>query len=540
MRGAAVANREAAPRRGGGTIDRTGWRSPGKAGAAARSRQSREILAPHHAALPEEVDRGDEDATVVSGHRAVVRPARTNLIDAIWRQLSSVRFPLILTVCLALASLAGILLPQVPGGVSGDAAGYAGWVERIRPKYGFLTDVLSGLGLFDLFNAPWFKAMLGLLCLSIVACSLNRWRGVARSITRPRVRLGPGFFRSAPLRSEVKLAGADVDLAGDATAAVLKSRGYRVLEERAEGVRHFYADRNRFAQLGTFAFHLGLVLMLVSALLGGIVGRADRAFAIPEGSVRPVGFGTDLAVRLESFADEYYPEGPPMDYRSELVVYKGGAEARRQTIRVNEPLEYDGWRFHQSYFGPAAILEVRDKGGQVLFSDGVALSWRTTGDRPMGSFLISERGLTAYLVGPASGGGDSVIRAGELRLEIYRSGAEGRPIVMETLQQGEPKVVEGLTFTFLRERQFSGLQVVRDPAAPLLYTAWILAAAGLIAVCYFPYRRLWARCEAEGDAVRLSLGTTGRTGAALTREFAGVVEAAEARLGSLERRRNHA
>ncbi len=475
-----------------------------------------------------------EEATLAPGRRAV-RPAQTNLSDAIWRQLSSVRFPLILTVCLALASLGGILLPQVPAGLSGDAAEYARWVERIRPKYGFLTDVLSALGLFDLFNTAWFKAMLGLLCLSIVACSLNRWRGIARSIARPRVGLGPGFFRSAPLRSEVKVAGADMALAGDAAAAVLRSRGYRVLEERAEGSRHFYADRNRFAQLGTFAFHLGLVLMLLSALLGGITGRSDRAFAIPEGSVRPVGFGTDLAVKLESFADEYYPEGPPMDYRSELVVYKGGVEARRQTVRVNEPLEYDGWRFHQSFFGPAAVLEVRDRGGQVLFSDGVALSWRTTGDRPMGSFTIPEWDLTAYLVGPASGRGDAAIKAGELRLELYRGSAEGRPIVLEKLQQGQPKAVEGLPFTFLRERQFSGLQVVKDPAGPLMYVAWTLASVGLIAVCYFPYRRLWARCETEGDAIRLSLGTTGRASPALTREFAATVEEARVRLGLPQR-----
>lgn len=463
----------------------------------------------------------------------------SNPLDSAWHLLTSVRFVFFLLIGLAGASLAGILIIQVPAELSGDAADYAQWLERVRPKFGPFTDLLSLLGLFNVFHSFWFRTMVGLLTLSIIVCSLNRWPGIRHSLTQTRVRVAPGFFRAVPLHTEITVDGGSLDTAASAMVEALKSRGYRVLEERDGAAAHYYADKNRHSQLGTFALHLGLVLVLVVALWSSIAGFRDRAFAIPEGSVRAVGAGTDLVVKLESFADEYYAEGPPKDYRSELVLYKGPQEVRRQTVRVNEPLEYEGWRFHQSFFGPAAVLEVRDAAGRTLFSDGVALSWRTKGDRPAGSFRLPEQNLTVYLIGPSSGTWDDVIKAGELRLEVYRGG-EGRPIVMENIQQGQPQTAEGLTFTFQRERQFTGLQVVHDPTAPLMYFAWVLMSLGLLAVFYFPYRRLWARCQQEADGtLHVSLGTSIRRDLGLTREYAAVEEAVRSRLNLTKGRSDH-
>lgn len=463
-----------------------------------------------------------EGAGGVPARKAAASKARPDLGDQAWHLLTSVRFAFFLIFGIAAACLAGILIAQAPAEAASDPADYAQWLERVRPKYGVFTDALSLLGFFDVFRAIWFRTALGLLSLSIIVCSLNRWPAIRTSLTRARVRVGQGFFRAVPLRAEVSVAQGGRAEAAAAVRAALRQRGYRVLAEAEDSATHLYADRHRYSQLGTYALHLGLVLILVGAIWSSMAGYREKAFTIPEGSVRAVGQGSGLAVKLESFADEYYPDGPPKDYRSELVLYKGMEEIRRQTIRVNEPLEYGGWRFHQSFFGPAAVVEVRDSAGTSLFNDGVALAWRTKGERPMGSFRLPDQNLTVYLVGPASSGLDPVIKAGELRVEVYR-GREGRPLVMDNLLQGQPKTAEGLTFLFQRERQFSGLQVVNDPTTPLMYAAWVLCTVGLIAVFYFPYRRLWARCQQEADgSVRVFLGTSVRRDLGLTQEFRAV------------------
>lgn len=480
------------------------------------------------------VDAEDETIEEVQAPVTARRP-RTgpDIFDRAWHLLTSVKVAFLIIISIALASFAGIILPQVSPEFASDPAEYGLWLERIRPQYGMFTDLLSMLGLFDIFRSIWFRALLGLLSVGIVVCSLNRWPGIKASLTTRRVKVGPGFFRAVPLRAEIPMAAGGPSGAGGILEETLRQRGYRVLQQQEPGIAHFYADKHRYSQLGTYALHIGLVLILAAAIWSYAGGYRDRNFAIPEGSLRSVGQGSGLTVQLESFADEYYPEGPPKDYRSELVLYKGGQEVRRQTIRVNEPLEFEGWRFHQSFFGPAAVLEVKDSSGRTLFSDGVALAWRTTGERPMGSFRILEQNLNVYLVGPSSSGVDPVIKAGELRLEVYKGG-EGRPIIMSNLPQGQPLSAEGLTFSFIRERQFSGLQIVNDPAAPLMYFAWVLCALGLIVVFYFPYRRLWARCQQEGDeAVRVCLGTSMRRDLGLSQEFAAIEERVRERAQAL-------
>ncbi|MBI4234031.1 MAG: cytochrome c biogenesis protein ResB, partial [Chloroflexi bacterium] len=76
--------------------------------------------------------------------------------------------------------------------------------------------------------------------------------------------------------------------------------------------------------------------------------------------------GTNLSLKLESIVDEYWPEGPPKDYRSQVVLYENGQEVQQGVLRVNHPMSYKGVRFYQSFFGQAVVTEVRDQSGQTL------------------------------------------------------------------------------------------------------------------------------------------------------------------------------
>lgn len=459
-------------------------------------------------------------------------------LDEAWHLLTSVRLAFILILSLAALSLVGAVVIQAPAPATADPQAYADWLERIRPRFGRFTDVMSMLGLFDLFRSVYFRALLALLGLNIVVCSLNRWPAIKINLMSPRVRVGPGFFRAVPLRAELH-SESDPDAAGQAVVSAFRKRGYRVLTQNAAGAWHIYADANRFALLGTYALHVGMVLILGVAMWSSAAAYRESSFAIAEGSTRGVGGGSGLAVKVEGFADEYYPDGPPKDYRSDLVLYRGVDEVARQTIRVNEPLEYQGWRFHQSFFGPAVQIAVRDEQGRALFSDGVPLAWQARGERPLGSFRIPERNLTVWLVGPTSSGFDPAISAGELRLEVYR-GTEGRPMIMENLAIGRPLSGEGLTFTFEREKQFTGLQVVHDPTEPLMYVAWTLVSVGLFVVYGLPYRRFWARCQAgPGGNVHVSVGTLGRKDIGLSREMTALADTISLRLEELRGRKTH-
>ena len=452
---------------------------------------------------------------VAKGHPATVR---IDLAAILWRPFTSVRLALILILLLTGAVLAGTLLEQAPASVLGNAEAYDRWLDKVRGKYGVFTPLLDTLQLLNVYRSFWFRLLVGLLTVNIVVCSLNRWKGIQTAVFGSRVRMAPTFFERSRLSWDLTVP-LSLEAAASAVREGLGSARYRAAVEPGPSAA-LYADKNRFSRFGTFFSHLSIVLILVAALLGGLLGDSDDAFIIPEGSQRAVPFSPSISVGLDHFTDEYYLEGPPKDFRSDLVIYENGREVKRGTVRVNSPMSYKGIRFHQAFFGQAAEMEVKDASGRVLLNEGVPMAWRSRdGERPVGFFELPEQGLKAYVIGPLSGVTDPIVPAGEVRLELYREGG-GRLLKMSNLTMNQPKDLEGLTFIFRREKPFTGLRVVKNPTTNLVWVASGLMVLGLVAVFYFPHRRVWALCEpAENGRTRVRLAAVSQRDVGIDEEF---------------------
>ncbi len=419
-------------------------------------------------------------------------------LDWVWRQLTSMRFGLVLILSLAALSVAGTVLVQAPAGVLADPAAKADWLDQVRPKYGGWTNVLDTLGLFAIFQTIWFRAIAGLLTISTLACSIQRIPGVLRTITAPRVSVGTAFFEHAPHHASVVRRGSPSRVL-EAVQTVFVHHRYRFIVESDETI-HLYADRFRWVPLAGIVGHLAIAVIVVGAIVGGVLGYRDSEFTLAEGSTRSVPTKPGVTVQLISFTDSYYAEtGAPSDYASELVVARDGQEVARQTVRVNDPLQFEDLTFYQSFYGPAARLKVADETGTSLFEDGVALAWRATdGNRPIGSFTVPSKGLTVWVIG-TGGSDDLIVRPGQARVEVYADGGGDTPVDSASLDPGKPATVDGLTFTFERELQFTGLSIARDPGAPLVWLGCALLFFGFAIRFTVPHRRIWGRITRQSD-----------------------------------------
>jgi cytochrome c biogenesis protein len=215
--------------------------------------------------------------------------------------------------------------------------------------------------------------------------------------------------------------------------------------------------------------HLSFVVILVGFFLSATTGFKDTNFVVPVGSTVQVGHGTGLAIKTMSFNDAYYPDGSPSDYASDLILYKNGVQVDRQTVRVNHPLKRDGVSFYQSFFGEAAAMKVTDGAGKTLYDDATALAWSSKdGTHSIGQFNMKAKGLAVYVIVPASGKTDPNIKAGQIQLEVDQDGKKD-PIATQVVDQGKPATIAGLTYTFQRTRQFTGLIVAHDPGVPFVW-----------------------------------------------------------------------
>ena len=124
----------------------------------------------------------------------LARPGR-----AVYRLLTSVRFAVVQIIAIALVGVVGIIVPQLPGAAFRSPADFAEQLAilraRVEPSLGApVTDLFEALGLFRVFSAWWFTAMLALLAVSIVVCTLDRTPGLWRSARDVRVVQPDGFF----------------------------------------------------------------------------------------------------------------------------------------------------------------------------------------------------------------------------------------------------------------------------------------------------------------------------------------------------------
>ncbi len=447
-------------------------------------------------------------------------------LEWLWATFTSMRLALALMLGLALLALVGSLIIQAPAGIATDQDTYNAWLVGLKPRYGGFTTVFDKLGLFSVFTSVWFRGLAVALTTSILACSIKRAPTLWKASVHPRTRMTDSFYESAPYSHSV----ATETTAQDALATaqrVFRANRYRTVvdvDEKAH-TTHLYVDQNRWAPFGTVIAHLAVVVILAGAMVGSTLGYRDEGFAVPVGSTVPVGGGTGLSVLASSFSDSYYDNGAPSDYSSSLVLYRDGVQVAAKTIRVNDPLEYEGTAFYQSFFGPAAVMAVSDASGASLYQGGVPLLWPSDDDsRRIGQLTLSAQNIMIYVVGAASGRVDPNIRAGQMQLEIYRAG-EDQPFAIEVLSQGQPLAIEGLTYTFEREQQFTGLIVARDPGQPLVWLGALALVLGCFLVLLFPNRRLWAAIKARPDGTgEVHLGATARHDAAFAPEFSKLVE----------------
>lgn len=442
------------------------------------------------------------------------------VLTRVWHFFTSVRLALVLILFITAAVLVGTLLDQVPPSIRSEPAAYSQWLARVETTYGAVpTKVFDFFDLFNVFHTLWFRVLIALLTVNIIVCSLNRWKGIWRTVFPPRIRMTPAFFEHARFNTQFVVDGS-AEVAAATVSKGLKRARYRISKEAEAGSVALYADRNRFSRFGTFISHLSLVLILAGTVVGGIWGRGDSEFILPEGMTRDVGLGTDLSVRLEHFTDEYYVEGPPKDFRSDLVIFKGGEEVKRGTTRVNSPLSYEGMKFHQAFFGQTAVMSVKGPDGAALYDGPVPLAWQTReGSRPVGSFTLASENLEVWVIGPRSGVNDPLVPAGEMRIEVYESGS-GALRMATNLSPGVESEVAGLDMTFVREGRFTGLSLVKDPGVKIIWVASALMILGLVMLFYMPHRRLWAFCEERPDGkTEVWLAMTGQRDSQISSEF---------------------
>ncbi|MGD9933083.1 MAG: cytochrome c biogenesis protein ResB [Dehalococcoidia bacterium] len=286
----------------------------------------------------------------------------------IWDLLTNVKFALLLVGTALVASMLGVVIPQLPPPMRSNPAARDAWLELQRSDFGVLTTPMYRTGLFDVFHSPWFSGLWVVIIVAVTVCTVSRLRPTIRSVQRPPLRVPDRYFQSAHYR-----ATANIAVPPSAVADRLRAKRYRVVETHSEdGATYLFADRFPWTSYGTFLSHLALLMLLVGGLMTVLVGF-DRTLALAETTTAVPVFDEpgpgQIFVKMVDAVRGIDDEGNVIDFRSHLEVTRG-SETISCTTTVNDPCSAFGYRLHQAaFFDDVARLRIEGPGGQLLYDD---------------------------------------------------------------------------------------------------------------------------------------------------------------------------
>jgi cytochrome c biogenesis protein len=310
--------------------------------------------------------------------------------------LGSMNLAITLLVVVAIASIIGTVLQQNQP--------YSDYVLKFGP---FWFEAFDRLGLYDVYGAVWFIAILGFLVLSTSVCLYRQAPGMAREMVRFRTQVRLESLRGFHQRAEWWLPDrtpADVLVA---VTGAFRTCGYRWRVRDHGDHQVAAAMKGRYQRLGYLFTHAAVVVIGIGGLLDGnwwlklkewrgeiavetrdlaardvpsasrLAPGATPSFRgnvmLPEGSTANFVFlrlrdgflvqELPFAIELKDFQVEYHATGQPKSFVSQVRIHDRehlGDRPLEATVRVNHPLIYRDYAIYQSSFGDGGSkLELR-------------------------------------------------------------------------------------------------------------------------------------------------------------------------------------
>src|SRR4030042_1808243 len=172
---------------------------------------------------------------------------------------TSIRVAIVLLILLIAASILGTLIPQ------GRSA------QEYLARYGQLGGLFQKLQFTRLYQSFWYIAILALLSLNIIICTLVRLSPKLRRAFRPKCDLDPKSIQALKIKDRIKL-GLAPDAAGRGVKAELVRHHYRVREHVAEKKHCLLARKKVLGIFGSDVVHVGLLLILPGGIIRGLAG----------------------------------------------------------------------------------------------------------------------------------------------------------------------------------------------------------------------------------------------------------------------------
>jgi hypothetical protein len=459
-------------------------------------------------------------------------------LDSLWRILASRHVTALLLACLAILVGIVVLVPQRPAEALSDPTANRLWMESLGQRLGSTANWLTGLRLVDVRQSMLLRAVLGLLAFNLLLCFVDLVHPihqVSGSLLALRVEREEDAGPQMGSVSRATLVVTDGEpergqVLTERVGQLLKDQRYRVVE-RDDG-DWLYADR--FVSFAA-VLCLGLLLAITGLVLSERTAWWEENVTLGPGQVRPLGHGTDLAIRADVV--ELGSESNAR-FHTRVTLLREGEAIATGRLPDRFPALYDGLLFDAVSTEPALLVQAQDSTGANLplqtpetgttqFTQ-VALRFREQEAEESPQYLVvldlrrgrqvgrqfEQRANERYVIVPSRNLSLRLVyeptpsQPGHYRLEAYR-GNESSPFTEHELDSSRSVEIAGDFYT-LQPQRYAVIRFGQDYGLGILLVGAIVTVLGIVLSIWRRRRQLWVWSEGTDEQVLVHLASTGK------------------------------
>ncbi|MCX5870770.1 MAG: cytochrome c biogenesis protein ResB [Deltaproteobacteria bacterium] len=426
--------------------------------------------------------------------------------NPIWDFFASVKLALFTLFFLSTTSIIGTIIPQK------ETTQW--YIDRYGEATANLFQILSITP--DMYSSVWFLCLLGLLCLNLIVCSLDRFPGVWRQIKADNLNTPLNRLEKMEPQCRWQLSNPP-ESSTMALKIALKTNGWKAEERKLDNAFLLFAQRGAMTRTGVYIVHASILVIFAGAIIGSVLGfkgsimlpetkTSDKAYAFGTNSPIDLGF----TVRCDRFNIEFYDNGMPKSYRSQLAILENGKVVKEKAIVVNDPLSYKGITFYQSSYEAYPEFSITITNKKTGLSETAIIPYQQQRS-------LDKSGLRFGIINAEAQG--KVVS----KMKIWMSDDKGEPSLF-WLNDGEQVTVERPqnNFTVSAKQMYgTGLQVGKDPGVWTVYTGCALMILGLIVAFFMSHQRIWLYIceETDGKSSILMAGNANKNKAGFEKTF---------------------
>jgi len=396
---------------------------------------------------------------------------------------SSLKLTLFILFSLAATSIIGTIIPQdLPK-------------SQYASHFGPTTfKLLDFFGIFDMYHSWWFLALLSLLIINLIFCSLKHYKVTYNRVFKENPRLTPEIEKTILHKNDfsVNIKKFDINKLEHFIKNILKAKNFKKIENNDE--INYFVNQNKFADFGYYVVHLSLIIIAIGAILGSIygfkgyinipVGQAKDFIFVKKTGIKELGF----KIKCLDFNIQFYPNGTPKEYRSKVEIIDKN-KSFKADILVNHPLKYKGIKFYQASYGTIGqkvLIKVIDRAtNKVVFNGEVNVGNVVQVKDKNLQFMVERYANNFQGFGPAA------------RIVLVE-GMKPRTsfIIFKNYPDFDAKHRNG-DFTFILKnasfQYYTGLQVSKDPGVNIVWLGCFLMIVGLFISFFVYHKKFWVK-----------------------------------------------